>query len=133
IMYDDSDGSYDHVMPPIVNTSQTSADALTGEGQCGKNPPRLAGYQGRCGYGSRLPFMVISPWSRVNFVDHTLTDQSSVIRFIEDNWRLGRIGDGSFDELAGPITNMFDFSGRHARKIILDRETGLPVSRPHDD
>lgn len=127
IMYDDSDGSYDHVMPPVVNTSQSSADALSGEGVCGTRPPRLGGYQGRCGYGPRLPFLVISPWSRVNFVDHTLTDQSSVVRFIEDNWRLGRIGDGSFDELAGPITNMFDFRSRHAHKLFLDRETGLPL------
>jgi len=41
--------------------------------------------------------LIISPYSRVNWVDHTITDQTSVIRFIEDNWRLGRIGDGSFD------------------------------------
>jgi phospholipase C len=129
IMYDDSDGSYDHVMPPIVNNSQTAADALTGVGQCGTHPPRLAGYPGRCGYGPRLPFIVISPWSKPNFVDHTLTDQASVIRFIEDNWRLGRIGDGSFDELAGPITNMFDFSYPHAHKLILDRDSGLLVHR----
>jgi phospholipase C len=130
-MYDDSDGSYDHVMPPIVNNSQSTADALTGDGQCGTHAPRLGGYQARCGYGPRLPFVVISPWARVNFVDHTLTDQSSVIRFVEDNWQLGRIGDGSFDELAGPLTNMFDFSFRHARKVILDRETGL-VLRSED-
>ena len=127
IMYDDSDGSYDHVMPPIVNTSQTSADALTGDGQCGTRPPRLGGYQARCGYGPRLPLLVISPWSRVNFVDHALSDQSSVIRFIEDNWTLGRIGDGSYDALAGPITNMFDFRAPHAQKVFLDRETGLPL------
>jgi phospholipase C len=114
-------------MPPIVNTSQTTADALTGDGLCGTKPPHLGGFQARCGYGPRLPFVVISPWSRVNFVDHTLTDQSSVIRFIEDNWGLGRIGDGSFDELAGPITNMFDFSSRHGKKVFLDRETGLPL------
>ena len=126
VMYDESDGSYDHVMPPIVNTSQTSADALTGDGQCGTRTPRLSGYQGRCGYGPRLPFLVISPWSRVNFVDHTLTDQTSVVRFIEDNWHLERIGAGSFDELAGPISNMFDFSERRARKVFLDRESGLP-------
>jgi phospholipase C len=132
-MYDDSDGSYDHVMPPIVNTSQTSADALTGDGLCGTRTPRLGGYQARCGYGPRLPFVVISPWSRVNFVDHTLTDQSSVIRFIEDNWRLGRIGDGSFDELAGPITGMFDFRAPHAKKVFLDRETGLPLAGDDDD
>jgi phospholipase C len=134
IMYDDSDGSYDHVMPPIVNQSQTSADALTGPGQCGSHLPRLAGYHGRCGYGPRLPFLVISPWSRTNFVDHTLTDQTSVIRFIEDNWQLGRIGDGSFDELAGPITHMFDFSAPHAPRVFLDRETGLRAGRgAHDD
>jgi phospholipase C len=77
--------------------------------------------------------LVISPWSRVNFVDHTLIDQSSVIRFVEDNWGLGRIGDGSFDELAGPITNMFDFSSRHAKKVFLDRETGLPLKGNNGD
>jgi phospholipase C len=132
IMYDDSDGSYDHVMPPIVNTSQSSADALTGDGFCGTRTPRLGGYQGRCGYGARLPFIVVSPWSRVNFVDHTLTDQSSVIRFIEDNWQLGRIGDWSFDELAGPITNLFDFSKRHAERLFLDRETGAVLKHGHD-
>jgi phospholipase C len=124
ILYDDSDGSYDHVMPPIVNTSQSTADELTGPGECGVQPPRLGGYVGRCGYGARMPFLVISPWSRPNFVDHTLTDQTSVIRFIEDNWQLGRIGDGSFDELAGPITGMFDFSFRHAARVFLDRDTG---------
>jgi phospholipase C len=133
VMYDDSDGSYDHVMPPIINTSQSSADALTGDGQCGTRPPRLGGYEARCGYGPRLPFLVISPFSRVNFVDHTLTDQSSVIRFIEDNWNLGRIGDGSFDELAGPITNMFDFSAPRAKKVFLDRETGELLPSAHDD
>jgi len=128
-MYDDSDGSYDHVMPPIVNTSQSSGDALTGDGQCGTKPPRLAGYAGRCGYGPRLPFLVVSPWSRVNFIDHTVIDQSSVIRFVEDNWNLGRIGDGSFDALAGRITNMFDFSHRGAPKLFLDRDTGEPIAR----
>ena len=69
LLYDDSDGSYDHVPPPLVNTSQTGADALTGPGRCGAAAPRLAGYQGRCGYGPRLPFLVISPWSRVDHVD----------------------------------------------------------------
>ena len=65
-----------------------AADALTGTGACGSGQP-LAGQQGRCGYGPRLPLLVISPWARANFVDDTLTDQASIIRFIEDNWRLG--------------------------------------------
>ncbi|HEX4282447.1 MAG TPA: alkaline phosphatase family protein, partial [Solirubrobacteraceae bacterium] len=74
IMYDDSDGGYDHVMPPILNDSQTVDDALTGTGQCGTHTPILGGYQGRCGYGPRLPLLIVSPWARVNNVDHTLTD-----------------------------------------------------------
>jgi phospholipase C len=56
IMYDDSDGAYDHVMPPILNDSQTVLDALTGPGLCGTGTPILGGYQGRCGHGPRLPF-----------------------------------------------------------------------------
>jgi phospholipase C len=130
IMYDDSDGAYDHVMPPIVNHSQTVADALTGPGQCGTSAPILGGYQGRCGYGPRLPLMIISPWARVNHVDHTLTDQTSVIHFVEDNWLGGeRIGVGSFDQLSEPLTGMFSFGSRKppAHKLFLDPSTGEPV------
>ncbi len=43
IMYDDSDGAYDHVMPPIVNDSQTIDDALSGAGRCGTRAPILGG------------------------------------------------------------------------------------------
>jgi len=132
IMYDDSDGAYDHVMPPIVNDSQTLLDALTGAGMCGTNTPILGGYQGRCGYGPRLPFLIISPWARVNHVDNTLTDQTSVIHFVEDNWLGGeRIGDGSYDALSGPLTGMFDFASRALRapKLFLDPNTGEPLRR----
>ena len=58
-------------------------------------------YQTRCGYGPRQPLLVISPFAKRNFVDHTVTDQSSVLRFIEDNWETGRIGNFSFDTKAG--------------------------------
>jgi phospholipase C len=121
ISYDDSDGWYDHVLAPVVQSSQTAADA----GMCGI---AVAGqYQGRCGYGPRLPLLVVSPFARVNFVDHTLTDQSSILRFIEDNWSLGRLGDQSFDALAGPLDNLFDFSlGHYAKKLFLDETTGQP-------
>jgi hypothetical protein len=53
--------------------------------------------------------LVISPFARKNFVDHTLTDQTSIARFIEDNWLGGqRIQPGgSFDTIAGSIEHMF--------------------------
>jgi len=59
IAYDDSDGWYDHQMSPIVHQSQTTADILTGVGQCGSKVPGDT-QQGRCGYGPRQPFMVVS-------------------------------------------------------------------------
>jgi phospholipase C len=71
--------------------------------------------------------MIISPWARVNHVDHTLTDQTSVIHFVEDNWLGGeRIGDGSYDELSGPLTGLFSFGSRRppAPKVFLDPSTG---------
>jgi phospholipase C len=121
IAYDDSDGWYDHVASPVVNHSNDpendSAPAL------GK--PDLGDYQDRAGYGPRLPLLVISPYAKANFVDHTLTDQTSILRFIEDNWNLGRIGDYSFDEKAGSLENMFDFSNGHKNKrLFLDPITG---------
>jgi phospholipase C len=139
IAYDDSDGWYDHQIGAIVNQSSTEADVLTGPNACGNGASALPGInpatlhaQGRCGYGPRLPLMVISPWAKRNFVDHTLTDQTSVLRFVEDNWLGGeRIGQGSFDSIAGPIDNMFDF-GRPPHFLgaayLLDPSTGEVVN-----
>jgi hypothetical protein len=126
ITYDDSDGWYDHVMPPIVSQSNDPRyDRLLGkDGLCGLAP--TGAYQDRCGYGPRLPFLIISPYAKVNYVDHSVTDQTSIIRFIEDNWDLGRIGNQSFDVKAGSILNMFNSTtNHHAPKLFLDNSTGL--------
>ena len=134
ILYDDSDGWYDHVMPPIVNQSTGDSDHLTGPGTCGSGALALPGIDGannphatgRCGYGPRQPLLVISPYAKANFVDHTVTDQTSVIHFIEDNWLNGqRIGQGSFDSLANSIGQMFDFKTlRFDGYLFLDDHTG---------
>jgi len=132
IAYDDSDGWYDHVMGPIVNQSNVTDDQLLGAGNCGTPKPVDATgdiQKGRCGYGPRLPLLVISPWAKQNYVDHRITDQSSVLRFIEDNWDLGRIGSGSTDVIAGTLNGLFDFSGGpRAGKLILDPSTGTVIS-----
>jgi phospholipase C len=136
IAYDDSDGWYDHQMSPLVNQSTTSADMLTGTGACGNGNTALAGIgtsnphaQGRCGYGPRLPLMVISPWAKINYVDHTITDQTSILRLIEDNWlNSQRIGQGSFDAIANPLDNMFDFTTSNNTPYILDAFGGFVVS-----
>ena len=134
IAYDDSDGWYDHQMGPIVSQSNdVNTDALSDVGMCGENSNGQ--YQDRCGYGPRLPLLVISPYARRNFVDHGVTDQSSILRFIEDNWDTGRIGDDSFDAKAGSLENMFNFAGhRHeARRLFLNPQTGEVVGHRHRD
>jgi phospholipase C len=136
IAYDDSDGWYDHVLGQIVNQSATDADMLSGQGLCGSGVGALPGInpatqhaQGRCGYGPRLPLLVISPWARHNFVDHTITDQSSILRFVEDNWLNGqRLGAGSFDTIANPLNHMFQFERPdNIEPFMLDPSTGTPV------
>jgi phospholipase C len=145
IAYDDSDGWYDHQMGPIMMHSQQLAsggsqgDALTGSGLCGGSSNGLQA-QGRCGYGPRLPFLVISPWARTNFVDHTTTDQSSAIAFIEKNWGLSFVtpatpsDPGSYDQYAGPITNMFDFTQKKdeiaKHKVFINPATGEVLKKP---
>jgi len=137
IAYDDSDGWYDHQMSPIVNQSSGAHDALTGPGSCGDGASALPGVdaatphaQGRCGFGPRLPLLVLSPWAKVNFVDHSLTNQASVITFIEDNWLQGkRLGHGSFDAISNSITAAFDFHSRpRMGKLLLNEQTGEVIS-----
>lgn len=137
LTYDDSDGWYDHVASPRVNSSRSSEDALTAPGVCGDGTPRLRGIaannphaEGRCGYGPRLPLLVISPWARPNFVAHNVTDQTSVLRLIEDTFLHGeRIGEGSFDASSGSLDPMFDFSGTqpgNTKLLLLHPSTGEP-------
>ena len=87
--------------------------------------------EGRCGYGPRQPLLVISPWAKTNFVAHTVTNQASITKFVEDNWGLPSIS-GSADSSSGSLGNMFNFSqhgvGNGDRgKLFLDPVTGEPL------
>jgi phospholipase C len=174
VNYDDSDGWYDHVPGPVVSQSSNNGtgndnasvnandsfvpslplsasttpakpELIATSGVCGTAPAGAPQGAGRCGYGPRLPFLVISPWARENYVDHTVTDQTSSLRFIEENWDLGTIdgknlpagsplGAFAFDQVAGSILNMFDFDNRPSRNhVILDPLTGAMVNGDRAD
>jgi phospholipase C len=113
-------------MGPIIRSSQDSLDTLNGSGKCGSASQQVLGQQDRCGVGPRQPLPGISPWAKQNYVDNTFTEQASVVRFIEDNWGLTRIGNGSADATSGTLMNAFDFnqSYGHAPAIILNDTTG---------
>ncbi len=129
ITYDDSDGWYDHQVMPVVNGSNTSADTPF----CSSVPTTLDNWTTRCGYGQRLPMLVISPWTRSNYVSGNRTDTTSIVRFIEDNWLGGqRLGGGSYDAIAGSLDargGLLDFRTRpNFRPVILNPDTGEVVS-----
>jgi phospholipase C len=115
VAYDDSDGWYDHRAPKTTNGSNNaSIDTPLCTGT-----PVAGGYNGRCGPGPRLPLLVISPYARANFVDHHATEQASILRFIEDNWKVGRIGDFSFDTRGASIKHMFNFKQLRTIQLLL--------------
>jgi len=148
IAWDDSDGWYDHAAPPLLNPSSAAGfDAVAGAGNCGT--PKADALQARCGFGPRLVLNLVSPWAKVNYVDHSLTDQASLLRFVEDNWDLNYV-DGpavhdpnnglrtpgfalapqkqSFDVVTGSFDNMFDFDDPpHLARFILDPKTGAVI------
>ncbi|MGH8444168.1 MAG: alkaline phosphatase family protein [Solimonas sp.] len=170
ILYDDSDGWYDHQAGPLVKQSHSAMDLLNGASVCetfgdqsadfpdkpaAKTPDGInvngnsgaAGVtaDGRCGPGPRQPLMVISPWARKGYVEHTASNQAAVIRFIEDNWLAGaRIGHGSNDSIpldakpatdktANSIYNLFDFSGTtppNAATFLLNCNGTIATTAP---
>jgi phospholipase C len=132
VTYDDSDGWYDHAFSPTKSGSFSPADFLNGTGNCGTpglthEPNGIKGLPvaGRCGPGTRIPFLVISPFAKKNFISDTFISQASIPRFIEDNWLNGeRLGGGSFDATTGSIMDMFNFNKPDEETVILDPTFG---------
>ena len=131
VSYDDSDGWYDHAFATTTQTSFSASDALNGTGLCGAaggtEPTGIKGLPvaGRCGPGTRIPFMVISPYAKKNYVSHVLITQASIPQFIEDNWlKSERLGGGSFDATTGSIADMFNFNKANSTALILDPTFG---------
>jgi phospholipase C len=150
VNWDDSDGWYDHAGSGVTNPSLSVADNLTNtsltvsstgtSGQCGGSPQGteetpfpLAGEQGRCGFGPRLPLVVVSPFAKHDAVDHNLSDQTSMINFVEYNWGLPGIT-GSFDQALASkdasegvpfdLAGMLEFGGTANGKLLLNPVTG---------
>lgn len=98
--YDDWGGWYDHVPPPQVD---------------------------RFGFGFRAPALLVSPYAKQGFVDSTVLDFTSGLKFIEENWGVEPLAER--DAKANNFLSAFDF-GRPARPPVLlaaDRALVEPV------
>jgi phospholipase C len=129
ITYDDSDGWYDHVAPKLINGSDNSAIDTA---MCEETAVTIGSGSGRCGYSQRLPMVVISPYTRDNYISSDRTDTTSVVKFIEDNWLGGERIAGSFDATSGSLDapgGLLDFrTWPNFNKVILNPTTGTVVS-----
>ena len=81
ITYDEHGGRWDHVPPPVVD---------------------------RWGPGERVPTIMISPFARKGFVDHTQYDTTAILKLIEERWGLEPLADR--DAHAGDLMTAFDFN-----------------------
>jgi phospholipase C len=81
VTYDEHGGRWDHVPPPVVD---------------------------RWGPGSRVPTIVISPFAKKGFVDHTQYDTTAILKLIEERWNLDPLTDR--DARSGDLLTAFDFS-----------------------
>jgi phospholipase C len=86
IVFDENGGHWDHVPPP-------------------RGIPLVTD---QFGPGSRVPGILISPWAKQCFVDHTYYETSSVKAFIEKNWNLTPVA--TRDAVSNPFSNAFNFS-----------------------
>ncbi|HEY6117058.1 MAG TPA: alkaline phosphatase family protein [Candidatus Dormibacteraeota bacterium] len=99
LTWSDWGGYYDHVRPPQVDSH---------------------------GYGFRVPTIVISPYARTGFVDHTATDFSSILSFIESTYGLAPLS--ARDAKAASMSEAFDFTRKPVEGIPVDTHLGT-VSR----
>ncbi len=81
VTYDENGGFWDHVAPPVIDK--------------------------KWGPGTRVPALIISPFAKKGYVDHTQYETVSILSFIEKRWGLKPLADR--DQNANPLSNAFDF------------------------
>ncbi len=90
LTWDDYGGFYDHVPPPQV-------DAY--------------------GYGPRVPLLIISPYAKPGYITHQTGDFTSVLRFVEERFRLNTLS--TRDHFASDMSDAFDFTRSPDPPLII--------------
>ena len=108
INYDEADGSFDHMPPPFppqsaafgASTADSHNEIVT------TDTPH-----GPIGLGCRVPFLVISPWTRGGYVNSQVFDHTSVIQLIEKRFGVHAPNISPWRRaVAGDLTSIFNFS-----------------------
>lgn len=106
LVYDEGGGFYDHVPAPTTNIP--NPDGIPPSDLITTNPPDPKGDFTR--YGFRVPMMVVSPFSKKNYVSHTVTDTTAVLKMIEARFGLPNLNHR--DPTGMDMSEFFDFQGK---------------------
>ncbi|HZD75494.1 MAG TPA: phospholipase C, phosphocholine-specific [Acidobacteriaceae bacterium] len=123
INFDEADGSFDHVVPPTPpQTPAYGASTVSIENEIITDSVPT----GPSGLGPRVPFLVISPWTKGGYVNSQIFDHTSVIQFIEKRF-------GVFEKnispwrraVTGDLTSVFNFFNPNDTPVSLPSTEGF--------
>ncbi|WP_081070885.1 phosphocholine-specific phospholipase C [Burkholderia territorii] len=142
LTYDENDGFFDHMVPPVPSTSKQDGTVATtneffagGLDSAGKSCDA-----GPFGLGPRVPMLVISPWSKGGWVCSEVFDHTSIIRFIHQRFAAQyNIGQANISPwrlaVCGDLTSALNFSQSNTTVPTRPSTTAYapPDSRTHVD
>jgi len=102
LTWDDFGGFYDHVPPPLGPERQTM-------------------------YGMRVPAIILSPYARQVYVDHSFYSFTSLLKFAEDTFNLPSLG--TLDGKANGFSSAFDFKQKPLAPLVLSLRPQCPLVR----
>ena len=123
INFDEADGSFDHVVPPTPpQTPAYGASTVSIENEIITDSIPT----GPSGLGPRVPFIVISPWTKGGYVNSQIFDHTSVIQFMEKRF-------GVFEKnispwrraVTGDLTSVFNFINPNDAPVSLPSTEGF--------
>lgn len=150
IDYDENDGLFDHVVPPMPPlASGQNAQGMVSQGleeslrdeilDLDRYPEEMhplvpgtdAGGPQPIGFGPRVPMIVASPWSRGGWVCSEVFDHTSVLRFLEARFGVPAPNISAWRRaIAGDLTSAFDFSGK-SQPTVVHIKTPAPIHSLH--
>ena len=106
LTYDEPGGTYDHVPPmaPVVSPDGIKPKDLLPNDIC------TTGTGVNCDFttsGFRLPLLVVSPFTRKNYVSHTPADYTAILKFIETRFNVPALTQRDAAQM--DMTEFFDF------------------------
>jgi phospholipase C len=123
VNYDEADGSFDHILPPTPpHTPAYGKSTISIENEI----VTTSTPHDPIGLGQRVPFLVISPWSKGGYVNSQVFDHTSVVQFIEKCFGVYEANISPWRRaVAGDLTSAFNFASPNETAPTLPSTTGF--------